>query len=136
MACVHGALVLILYIFINWTPSSSSTGRDHRGQYDYGNHHIDDGVSTALETKRRFQNSGINSFLSILEDTAQRQTRRIVLMCIIDQFGLCSGIGDRIRGIPYAAALVLISNRQLILHPSLSSNGPRFDNLTSESYYH
>jgi len=136
MAYAHGALALILYIFIYWTPSSSSIGSGSLGLYGYGNHHIDDGVSIALEIKRRFQNSGINSFLSILEEVVQLRDKQIILMCIIDQFGLCGGIGDRIKGIPYAVALARISDRQLILHPSLLANGPFLKNLTLESHYY
>jgi len=136
MTYVLGALVLILYIFINWTPSSSSIGRDHLSLYDYGNYRIDDGVPIALETKRRFQNSGINSFLSVLEEVVQPKANRIVLMCVVGQFGLCGGIGDRIKGIPYAVALARISDRQLILHPSLLANGPFDKNVTFESHHH
>jgi len=39
-------------------------------------------VNIALEAKRRFQNSGINFFLSILEEVSQPRANRIVLMCV------------------------------------------------------
>jgi hypothetical protein len=110
---------------------------DYLGQREsawrnYQNYQIDDGVPSAFETLRRFHDSGINSFLSIYEETVQPQASRMVLMCIA---GHCGGIGDRIRGIPYAVALAHICSRQLILHPSLLSNGPFFKNLTSENHY-
>jgi len=81
-------------------------------------------------------NSGITSFLSTYEETVQPRAKRIVLMCIVGQFGLCGGIGDRIKGIPYAVALAHISDRQLILHPSLLANGPFPKNVTLESHHH
>ena len=48
-------------------------------------------------------------FLSILEEVIQPKANRLVLMCVVGQFGACGGIGDRIRGIPYAVALAHIS---------------------------
>lgn len=128
-------MILLLYMSLKWIPPRNSIGRDHPGQYENRNYHIDDSVSIAIETRRRFQNSGINSFLSILEEVLQPRVNRIVLMCFVGQFGLCGGIGDRIKGIPYAVALARLSGRQLILHPSLLANGP-FDNLTLESHHH
>lgn len=95
----------------------------------------DDGQTSAFATQCRFRDSGISTFLSIYEQTVQPQPRRIILMCIVGQFGSCGDIGDRIKGIPYAVALAHISGRQLILHPSILSNDPFLENVTSESHY-
>jgi len=132
MALLQGAMVLLVsFILIEWMPFSSDMRNRAIGIY-----HVNNRGTSDFENQRRFHNSEINSFLSTYEETVQPQARRIVLMCIVGQFGLCGGIGDRIRGIPYAIALALISGRQLILHPSLLSNGPFPQNLTSESHYH
>jgi hypothetical protein len=140
MVFLHGSMVLMVYIFIRWMPLStglrSRAGGKYLWQYAYKDYRIDDGKTSALvETERRFHDSGISSFLSLYEQAIQPQVSRIVLMCIVGQFGACGGIGDRIYGIPYAVALALISGRQLILHPSLLSNGPSITNLTSGSHH-
>jgi len=133
---LFGALILLSYILFKWMLLGSSTHGNPLIQHENRIYYIDDGVSNTLETKRRFQNSGINTFLSILEEVLQPKVDQIVLVCFIDQLGFCGGIGDRIKGIPYAVALARLSGRQLILHRSLLENVPFDQDLTLDTHHH
>ena len=50
---MHGTMLLLLYLLVKWMPFSSSTGA---GKYDA--EYLTD-LSVAVDTERRFQNSGI-----------------------------------------------------------------------------
>lgn len=132
---VHGAMILLLYFLVKWIPISRSADKEHTGEYKVRKYRVDDDASMAAETTFRFQNSGINTFLSTLKEVLQPKAKQIVLVCFVGKFGLCGGIGDRIRGIPYAVALAHLSGRQLILHRSLLGNGPFDKNSTIEGHY-
>lgn len=127
---------MLPYILFKWMLLTTSTNGSPMGQHENRMYYIDDGGSDALETKRRFQDSGINTYLSILEEVLQPKIDQIVLVCFFDQFGICGGIGDRIKGIPYAVALARLSGRQLILHRSLLENVPVGENLTLDRHHH
>lgn len=136
VACLYGAIILLFYILLEWIPTSCSTGMNHSSQYENSNYSMDDDISITLETRRRFQRSGITSFLSIFEEIIQPRANKIVLVYFVGQLGGCGGIGDRIRGIPYAVALAHLSGRQLILHPSLLENGHLAENSILKSHHH
>ena len=72
-----------------------------------------------------FNSSGLSSFLSAYDVVSVRKEskdRRVVLICAASNGELCGGIADRTRGIAYAVVLALLTNRQLVIHPSLLSN--------------
>ncbi len=70
-----------------------------------------------------FNASGLSSFWEAYEQSTAAKAQRLVLMCAVGELGLCGGIGDRLRGIPYAVAVSLLSNRQLVIDTSLMSTG-------------
>lgn len=77
-----------------------------------------------------FDTSGISHFLSIFGDIEKPKNRKLVPLCYSNRDS-CGGIGDRVRGIPFAP----MADRQLILDPSLLVNGPEPVSPTTNEHY-
>ena len=54
--------------------------------------------------------------LAYKQATTRNRQRKMTYVCSPSQ---CSGIADRIRGLPFALALALQTDRQLVIHPSI-----------------
>lgn len=57
--------------------------------------------------------------MSYKQATARDRQKKIVYVCLPH---VCSGIADRVRGLPFTVALSIATNRQLIVHQSILGN--------------
>jgi hypothetical protein len=77
--------------------------------------------STSPHFTKDFATSGISSAIAAFEHASSPRPNRITVICD----SRCSGIGDRIRGLPFATSLALLLDRQLVIDQSLLSYVPR-----------
>jgi len=91
-------------------------------------YNVDVSVSTLLQSTsphftRDFATSGISSAIAAFEHALSPKPNTITVICD----SRCSGIGDRIRGLPFATSLAVLLDRQLVIDQSLLSYVPRND---------
>jgi len=71
-----------------------------------------------------FNASDLSYFWEAYQRSIQIKPKKLVLVCAVGEgFGFCGGISDRLRGIPYAMGLALLSKRQLVVDSSLMAAG-------------
>jgi len=82
-----------------------------------------------------FNASGLPYFWEAYQRSIEVKTQKLVLVCAVGRgLGLCGGLSDRLRGIPYAVGLALLSKRQLVVDPSLMVMGELPAGLSSFSH--
>lgn len=81
-----------------------------------------------------FNTTGLNTLMDLFDHGRRQHNRRLILVCST-QHHLCGGIGDRVRGIPFAISLAFMSERQLIIHPSILTNAPVFNGSTNTNHF-
>lgn len=64
-------------------------------------------------------NSLSPALLRAVNDAMRPQRRKLVATC---GMGGCGGLADRARGLAFVASLAIMTDRQLVLHPSIMSN--------------
>lgn len=74
----------------------------------------------ATETHELFQDSQLPTLSSTLILTTTPKDKKLVMVC----GRRCSGIADRVRGIPFVVSMALLTQRELIIDRSLLSSMP------------